>query len=62
MKAKEITSALNQIVSYKNVFHKLTGVTIRKDEDGNIYYVAEIKSLTAKNSFCWVDLEDVENV
>lgn len=60
MTANEITSTLNQIVNYKNKLYKLTGVMIRKDENGEIYYVAEIKDLNA-NSICWVRLEDVVN-
>jgi hypothetical protein len=61
MTAKDITQTLNQIVNYKNKLYKLTGVMIRKDKDGGIYYIAEIKDLNAKSSFCWVSLEDVEN-
>lgn len=61
MTANDITSTLNQIVNYKNKLYKLTGVMIRKDENGEIYYIAEIKDLNAKSSFCWVGLEDVEN-
>ncbi len=61
MTANEITSTLNQIVNYKNKLYKLTGVMIRKDKDGGIYYIAEIKDLNAQSSFCWVRLEEVEN-
>ena len=61
MTENEITRTLNQIVNYKNKLYKLTGVMIRKDKDGAIYYIAEIKDLNAKSSFCWVSLEDVEN-
>lgn len=61
MTENEITRTLNQIVNYKNKLYKLTGVMIRKDKDGGIYYIAEIKDLNAKSSFCWVSLEDVEN-
>ena len=60
MRANEITATLNKIVSYKNILYKLVGVMIRKDKDGIIYYVAEIKDLNAK-SICWVRLEDVVN-
>lgn len=60
MTANDITSTLNQIVSYKNTLYKLTGVMIKKNDKGEIYYVAEIKDLNA-NSICWVRLEDVVN-
>ena len=60
MTPQEIVPTLNQIVSYKNKLYKLTGVMIRKDENGNVYYIAEIKDLNAKSSFCWVRLEEVD--
>ena len=60
MTANDITSTLNQIVSYKNTLYKLTGVMIKKNDKGEIYYIAEIKDLNA-NSICWVRLEDVVN-
>ena len=60
MTEKDILPNLNQIVSYKNTLYKLTGVMIKKNDKGEIYYVAEIKDLNA-NSICWVRLEDVVN-
>jgi hypothetical protein len=60
MTEKDILPTLNQIVSYKNTLYKLTGVMIKKNDKGEIYYVAEIKNLNA-NSICWVRLEDVVN-
>ena len=60
MTEKDILPTLNQIVSYKNTLYKLTGVMIKKNDKGEIYYVAEIKDLNA-NSICWVRLEDVVN-
>ena len=60
MTAKDILPNLNQIVSYKNKLYKLTGVMIRKDENGKEYYIAEIKDLNAKSSFCWIRLEEVD--
>lgn len=60
MTANDITSTLNQIVNYRNKLYKLTGVMIRKDENGEIYYIAEIKDLNARSSFCWIRLEDVD--
>lgn len=59
MTEKDILPNLNQIVSYKNTLYKLTGVMIKKNDKGEIYYVAEIKDLNA-NSICWIRLEDVD--
>lgn len=59
MTPQDITSNLNQIVSYKNVLHKLKCAIIEKDEQGNIYYLAGIQDLNA-NSFGFVRLEAVD--
>lgn len=59
MTANDITSTLNQIVNYKNTLYKLTGVMIKKNDKGEIYYIAEIKDFNA-NSICWIRLEDVD--
>jgi calcineurin-like phosphoesterase family protein len=59
MTEKDILPNLNQIVSYKNTLYKLTGVMIKKNDKGEIYYVAEIKDFNA-NSICWIRLEDVD--
>jgi uncharacterized protein YaaR (DUF327 family) len=56
----EITSTLNQIVSYRNVLYKFVSAIIRKNDKGEIFYLAEIKDLNA-NSVCFVKLEDVDN-
>jgi hypothetical protein len=58
MTPMDITSNLNQIVSYKNVLYKFNSAIIKKDKQGDIYYLAEIKDLNA-NSVCFVKLEDV---
>jgi hypothetical protein len=55
----DITSNLNQIVSYKNVLYKFNSAIIKKDEQGEVYYLAEIKDLNA-NSVCFVKLEAVD--
>lgn len=60
MTPQDITSTLNQIVSYKNTLYKLISAIIRKNDKGDIYYLAEIKDLNA-NSVCFVRLEDVDN-
>jgi hypothetical protein len=59
MTPQDITSNLNQIVSYKNVLYKFNSAIIKKDKQGNIYYLAEIKDLNA-NSVCFVKLEAVD--
>lgn len=56
----EITSTLNQIVSYKNILYKFVSAIIKKNDKGEIFYLAEIKDLNA-NSVCFVKLEDVDN-
>jgi uncharacterized protein YaaR (DUF327 family) len=56
----EITSTLNQIVSYRNVLYKFVSAIIRKNDKGEIFYLAEIKDLNA-NSVCFVKLENVDN-
>jgi hypothetical protein len=58
MTPQDITSNLNQIVSYKNVLYKFNSAIIKKDKQGNVYYLAEIKDLNA-NSICFVKLEAV---
>lgn len=60
MTPQEITSTLNQIVSYRNVLYKFVSAIIRKNDKGEIFYLAEIKDLNA-NSVCFVKLEDVDN-
>lgn len=60
MTSLEITSTLNQIVSYRNVLYKFVSAIIRKNDKGEIFYLAEIKDLNA-NSVCFVKLEDVDN-
>lgn len=60
MTPQEIVPTLNQIVSYRNVLYKFVSAIIRKNDKGEIYYLAEIKDLNA-NSVCFVRLEDVSN-
>lgn len=59
MTPQDIVPNLNQIVSYKNVLYKFNGAIIKKDKQGEIYYLAEIKDLNA-NSVCFVKLEAVD--
>lgn len=56
----DITSTLNEIVSYRNILYKFVSAIIKKNDDGSIYYLAELKDLNA-NSICIVKLEDVVN-
>ena len=60
MTPQDIIPTLNQIVSYRNVLYKFISAIIRKNEKGEIFYLAEIKDLNA-NSVCFVKLEDVDN-
>ena len=60
MTPKDIIPTLNQIVSYRNVLYKFISAIIRKNDKGEIFYLAEIKDLNA-NSVCFVKLEDVDN-
>lgn len=60
MKPQDITSTLNQIVSYRNILYKFVSAVIKKSENGDIYYLAELRDLNA-NSICIVRLEDVNN-
>ena len=60
MTPQEIVPTLKQIVSYRNVLYKFVSAIIRKNDKGEIYYLAEIKDLNA-NSVCFVRLEDVSN-
>jgi hypothetical protein len=59
MTPQDIVPNLNQIVSYKNVLYKFNSAIIKKDEQGEVYYLAEIKDLNA-NSVCFVKLEAVD--
>lgn len=59
MTPQEIVPTLNQIVSYKNVLYKFDSAIIKKDKQGEVYYLAEIKDLNA-NSVCFVKLEAVD--
>lgn len=60
MKPQDITNTLNQIVSYRNILYKFVSAVIKKSEDGDIYYLSELRDLNA-NSICIVRLEDVNN-
>ncbi len=60
MTPQDIIPTLNQIVSYRNVLYKFISAIIRKNDKGEIFYLAEIKDLNA-NSVCFVKLEDVDN-
>lgn len=59
MEVKEIIPNLNKIVVYNGSEYKLTGSIIRKNEQGKIFYQAEILDRN-ENSVCIVRLEDVK--
>lgn len=58
MTPQDIIPTLNQIVSYRNILYKFVSAVIKKNDKGEVYYLAEIKDLNA-NSVCFVKLEDV---
>lgn len=58
MTPQDIIPTLNQIVSYRNILYKFVSAIIKKNDKGEIYYLAELKDLNA-NSICIVKLEDV---
>ena len=59
MLVKEIMPNLNNKVTYNGSEYTLTGSTIRKDEQGKIFYQAELLDKN-KNSVCIVKLDDVK--
>jgi hypothetical protein len=59
MEVKEIVPNLNRAVIFNGSEYKLTGSIIRKNEQGKIFYQAELLDKN-KNSVCIVKLEDVE--
>ena len=59
MEIKEIVPNLNKKVIYDGSEYTLTGSTIRKNNQGKIFYQAEILDKN-KNSVCIVRLEDVK--
>ena len=59
MEIKEIIPNLNNNVIYEGSEYTLTGSTVRKNENGQIYYQAELLDKN-KNSICIVKLEAVE--
>ncbi len=63
MEVKEIIPNLNKPVRWKDrVNYTLTGCTIRRNSQGNIYYSAELLDNKNGNSVCIVKLEEVERM
>jgi hypothetical protein len=60
MEVKEIIPNLNRAVTYNGSKYTLTGCTIRRTEQGKIFYQAELLDKN-KNSIYIVKLEDVTN-
>ncbi len=60
MTPQDIVPTLNEFVSYKGTLYKFVSAIIKKDKQGDIYYLAEIKDLNA-NSICIVKLEAITN-
>lgn len=62
MEVKEIIPNLNKPVRWNgSTSYTLTGSTIRKDKQGNIYYSAELLDKNG-NSVCIVKLEEIERM
>jgi hypothetical protein len=60
MEVKEIIPNLNKPVKWRGgTSYTMTGCTIKKDKQGNIYYTAELLDKN-KNSICIVKLEEVK--
>ncbi len=59
MTPQDIVPTLNEFVNYKGTLYRFVSAIIKKDKQGNIYYLAEIKDLNA-NSVCFVKLEAVD--
>lgn len=60
MEVKDIIPNLNKTVKYEDsTSYTLSGCTIRKNKNGQIYYTAELLYKSG-NSVCIVKLEEVE--
>lgn len=59
MQIKEIIPNLNKKVIYNGSEYTFVGSTIRKNEQGKIFYQAEILDKN-NNSVCIVKLEDIK--
>lgn len=59
MEVKDIIPNLNKKVIYDGSEYTLTGSIVKKDEQGKIFYRAEILDKN-KNSVCIVGLEDIK--
>ena len=66
MDISEVKRNLNQIVIYHSDFgelkFKLTGCTLRKDNNNNYFYQAEIMDLKAKHSLTICDLNKISAI
>ena len=58
MEVKDIKENLNKPVMFGNYIYILTGITTRKNINGEIYYTAELLDRD-KNSVCQVKLGDI---
>jgi hypothetical protein len=61
MEVKDIKSNLNKPVMFEGSVYTLTGSTIRKNDNGDFYYTAEILDKN-KNSVCQVKLRDISEI
>ena len=58
MTPQDIIPTLNEFVNYKGTLYRFVSAIIKKNDKGEVYYLAELKDLNA-NSICIVKLEDV---
>lgn len=59
MEISEVKSRLNTKVEYNKVEYILSGCILRKNDDGNLVYQAEIKNVKA-NSVIICGLKDIK--
>ncbi len=59
MEVKDVKSRLNTDVEYQGSKYKFTSCILRKGNDGNLFYQAEIKDVKA-NSIIICKLSDIE--
>ena len=61
MEVKEIVPNLNKKVMYCDSEYTLTGSTIRRNKEGDVFYQAELLDKN-NNSLCIVRLEEVKTL
>ena len=61
MKLEEVKRNLNEMITFdeKKDIYKFTGCIIRKNENGEFYYQAELSDTKHGNSLLYCKLEDI---